>query len=270
MFAEALTWLTTSCRPEARRLGYLKEAIALEYRARRCAVACASHLAQSQEFLLDSAGEGGKLGVVLGSGLLLDIPLSELCARFERLVLVDMVHLPRIRRLARRFPQVDLLEADVTGVVRGLYNLSRQKSACSLVQMEACFASRPELPRLPGLEGADWVASVNLLSQLPLLPLAWAERLCPQVDESHLLRWQETLLSHHLCCINAFAPRRCLLADRRQEVRNPEGTTLEVMDYGSCLEPVGEPLVQWSWQLIPPEESGENKEIVHLVQGWSW
>lgn len=220
--------------------------------------------------MLHSAGEGGKLGVVLGSGLLLDVPLPELCARFERLVLVDMVHLPRIRRLVRRFPQVALLEADVTGVVRRLYDLSRQKSTSSLAQMEACFGARPELSCFPDLEGADWVASVNLFSQLPLLPLAWAERLCSQVDESHLLRWQDALLSHHLCCIAALAPRRCLLADLRQEVRNPDGTIVEVMDYGPCLEPMGKPLMQWSWQLVPPEESSKNNEVVHLVQGWSW
>lgn len=270
MFAEALTWLTASCRPEARHLGYLKEAVALEYRARRCEAAWAPHLERSREFLLRSAGEGGKLGVVLGSGALLDVPLPELCARFERLVLVDMVHLPRIRRLVRRFPQVSLLEADVTGVVSSLYGLLRQKTTCSLAQLEACFGAKSELSGVASLEGADWVASVNLLSQLPLLPLAWAERLCPEVEESHLFHWQALLLSHHLSCLHGFAPRRCLLADRRQELRSPEGTVVEVMDYGASLGSMGEPMEHWLWQLAPRKESGKNKEMVHLVQGWSW
>lgn len=222
---------------------------------------------QSREFLLDSAGSGGETGLVLGSGLLLDIPLAELACRFESLILVDMVHLPEVRRQVRAYPGVRLLEADVTGVVRPLSALGNRPGAANQAELEACFAC---WPGLTGLDEVDWVASVNLFSQLPLLPLARAEMLLPDVSEAVLLRWQETLLARHLEWVRGVAPRGCVVTDACQEVWGPGGELLEVMDYRPYLQGLGAAREEWIWLLAPALETGGEGRVQHRVQGWQW
>ena len=259
-----LAWLTTPCRPEARRLGYLREAIALRSRARRCARLWAPHLQQSRAFLLDSAGVGGELGVVLGSGLLLDVPLAELAQRFRRLYLVDMLHLPEVRRLVRAYPGVSLLELDVTGVAPGLHDLLRARRPVACEELDRLFAHAPILPEL---ESADWVASVNLFSQLPLLPLEVAAGLCPLADETVLLAWQGVLLNRHLEWLRER--RACLLADARQTLWRPDGR-LEVMDYSPWLARLGGPAAAWRWRLADARERGDGSRVEHQIRAWDW
>ncbi len=191
------------------------------------------------------------------------MPLAALADRFDTLLLVDMVHLPEVRRQVRAYPHVHLLEGDVTGLVSALYSLGR---SASLADLAAVFALPPGLPRLPPV---DWVASVNLFSQLPLLPLAWAERLCPAVDESCLLAWQDRLLGAHLEWFRGLAPRGCLLADGRQEYLGSAGA-LEVMDYSPWLERLGAPEEQWCWRLAGGHELGGRGRLEHRVQAWAW
>lgn len=191
------------------------------------------------------------------------MPLAALAGRFDTLLLVDMVHLPEVRQRVRAYPHVHLLEGDVTGLVPALHGLGR---SASLADLATVFA----LPSgLPGLPPVDWVASVNLFSQLPLLPLAWAERLCPALDESRLLAWQDGLLSGHLDWLRRLAPRGCLLADGRQEHLGPAGI-LEVMDYSPWLERLGAPQEQWSWRLAAGRELGRGARLEHRVQAWGW
>jgi len=202
--------------------------------------------------------------VVLGSGLLLDVPLVELAARFRRLYLVDMVHLPRVRRLAAAFPGVSLLELDVTGTATGLCALGRRQRPVERGELEALFSCPVALP---GLESADWVASVNLFSQLPLLPLEAASRLCPAAGETDLLRWQQQILVRHLDWLRQRPA--CLLADAVQTLRRANGER-EVMDYSPWLEVLGPPGAAWSWLLVDEAESGDGSRVEHEVRAWCW
>ena len=89
MLREAVAWLATPCNSEARRLGYLKEAIAFESRHRRCGGAWRDHLAHCHAAVRESLEccERHGTALVMGSGLALEFPLAELAARFERVVL---------------------------------------------------------------------------------------------------------------------------------------------------------------------------------------
>ena len=51
MFAEALEYLITPAEPWARKLGYLKESIAIRARPRRCRSDWAEHLTRSNKFI---------------------------------------------------------------------------------------------------------------------------------------------------------------------------------------------------------------------------
>lgn len=201
---------------------------------------------------------------MLGSGLLLDVPLAELAARFRRLYLVDMVHLPSVRRQAAAHPGVSLVELDVTGTAQGLHGLLQQKHPVALAELDALFARSPAFPEL---ESADWLASVNLFSQLPLLPLEVAARLCPAADEADLLRWQDQILGRHLDWLR-HRPA-CLVADASQTLLRGDGVR-EFMDYSPWLAALGQPLAAWSWRLADERESGDGSRAEHQVQAWYW
>lgn len=202
--------------------------------------------------------------MVLGSGLLLDVPLAELAARFRYLYLVDMVHLPQVRRLAAAFPGVSLLELDVSGTAAELWALGRRQWPVGRDELDALFA-RPAA--LSALESADWVASVNLFSQLPLLPLEAASRLCPAAGETDLLRWQQQILVRHLDWLRQRPA--CLLADAVQILRRANGGR-EVMDYSPWLGALGPPGAAWSWLLADEAESGDGSRVEHEVRAWCW
>jgi hypothetical protein len=251
MIAEALRWLCTPCGRDARRYGYLYEAIALQARSRRCAAAWAPHLTASRSFLLAAArGRSGR-AVILGSGLLLDVPLAELCAIFDEVILVDLVHLWPVRRLARRFPQVHLLTADVSGALAAL--------------AERRLGGTPQLPLAASV---DWVASVNLYSQLPLLPRRVALQQghpAPAVDA-----WSTQLQAHHLTWLRQLAPHGVLLADLRQETRAGTGIVLTAWDSAPLLGDFGTPAKNWSWQLAPAGELADGEIFEHHVGAWNW
>ena len=247
MLLEALLWLGTPCPASVRRLGLLHEVIALWARERRCRAAWWPHQQQSQSFLIDSAlrAPGRDLAVVLGSGTLADVPVEALARRFHEVWLVDVVHLPMVRWRVRRWPGVRCLTLDVTGCLEGL--------------------ARDEVPpagaALEVLAAADWVASVNLWSQLAL-PACRAQA---QVSPA----WEAALRRAHLDALRRF-PSGCLLADARQVTRNPDGSVLHEVDFGQELSCLGEPACQWEWPLAPPGELPGGRTSVHQVAAWQW
>jgi hypothetical protein len=90
---------------------------------------------------------GRRKALLFGAGLLHDIPLRALAARFEEVVLADIVHALPSRLAARRFPNVRLLTLDVTGVMGELPRLRAQ-------------SGRPAARlRTPGLSGGrpPWI-----------------------------------------------------------------------------------------------------------------
>ena len=52
---------------------------------------------------------------ILGSGWLLDLPLSEMLEKTKKIYLIDIVHPPEVLKQISVFENVSLVEADVTG-----------------------------------------------------------------------------------------------------------------------------------------------------------
>src|SRR3954469_16552075 len=122
MIGEFLRYLITYAPERTRKFGYLKRLIALEFRARRCAQAWASHQRATKNFIVKAADlcERQNIVVVVGSGLLLEIPLKALAERFEKVYLADIFHMPQVRREAKRHFNVKLLTGDITGVFQAM------------------------------------------------------------------------------------------------------------------------------------------------------
>mgnify|MGYP000919478531 CR=1 FL=1 len=256
MLRELLAWLATPCPGPARRLGLAAESVAIAFRHRRCARAWTPHLERCQALVLASARAcpGRDRAVVLGSGPLLDVPLAELSGLFGRVVLADAVHPRPARRAAAALPNVELLEFDATGLHRDLAGL--------------CRAGRGPLPSPgpPALPGPrpDFLVSLNLLSQLPIRPLAALRRSLADPDEAGLRDLARGLVAAHLAWLPGAAGRVCLVTDLAREVRGEAGV-LERTDllHGAVLPP-GE---DWEWLLAPRPEARPDADVVHLVRG---
>lgn len=235
MLAEALAWLFTPASATARRLGHLSESIAIAARHRRCRQAWGPHLAVCRQALLDSAraAPSHRIALVLGSGHLLDVPLDELAVLFESVWLVDMVHPRSARRAARRFVNVRLIEHDVTESLNHLP---------ATPPMPTRFLDEPAI---------DWVASVNLLSQLDLGDL----RNTPTGD---------ALMANHLAWLSHFKAPVCLITDLEQHRLNGQGRTIEYRDLRSLLNDWTVES-QWRWEVAPPGELHGGGTAHHLV-----
>lgn len=254
MLTEWLTYLTTDCPPLARKLGYLRESIGIRSRYRRCKTAWQPHLENSRAALLESLRvcNNFRTALVFGSGLLLDIPLPELANRFKNVWLVDLIHLPEARRAARRHANVRYISHDVTGF---------------LERSEFVSPDNPGLPppaRFLDDPAVDWVASVNLLSQLPLLPLDWLRKRFPGIDETVLEDCGAQLMRQHLDYLAAFTAPVCLLADVEQTTCARNGEIIEHADF-AITSAEHQPFAQWRWDIAPPGEITPDTSRFHRV-----
>lgn len=216
MLAEAISWLLTPATLQARLNGRLAESVAIMARERRCREAWRPHLEASRAALLDSArsSPSRRIAVLFGSGPLLDVPLDELAPLFEAVWLVDVVHPWRARLRARRHANVRLITQDV-------------------VDRPARFLDDDRI---------DWIASVNLLSQLP----------------------DERSMSEHLHYLARFHGRVCLLADLEHVILDADGKIVERDDFRSLLEN-WRVAAEWRWQIAPPGELPGGQRRHHAV-----
>lgn len=235
MLGEWITYLTTPCPRHVRDMGYLRDLIGVEARYRRCRQAWAGHLENTRAAILESAAacRGRRRAVVLGSGPLYDVPLGELSARFEEVVLVDIVHL----RHPRRPPNVRSESRDLSGVARDLHAwVGRRRDGFPPVP-------RADLP----VAGADLVVSCNLLSQLPQLPLEYAGR-----DGEGAEAFARALIANHLEALGRCEGTVCLITDTERLIHDGE----RVIDREDSLHGVVLPASrrEWTWDIAPPPE----------------
>ena len=267
MFREAWAWLSTPCGSESRRLGYLGEAIAFESRRRRCGEAWREHLAHCHAAVRQSLARCGVHGtaLVMGSGLALEYPLAELAARFERVVLADMVHLRSVRRLAARHANVVLVETDLTGICR---RLLEHGATATPAELEAWGETLPAPVADP--EKVDWVLSANVLSQLPLLPVAWLARRRPDLGDAALEHFGRQLMLRHLDLLAGFEAERLLLADAEHKVRDGTGAVVEHTDFTGAHGLPPHAFASWSWPVAPQGELADGWSREHQVVACRW
>lgn len=253
MLIEALLSLTALTRLDLRRLGLVGGAVGLWSRGRRQQAAWADHNARTRAFIAAaSAGVAERRTVlVLGSGLLRDVPLADLVRDFRRVVLVDAVHLWPARR-ACRDPKVEHRVVDLSGVAAWLTG-----GAEGRVAPLADLAADPEI---------DFVASANVLSQLPYAPERWLERRPALADRlpadlpARIVRW-------HLHDLAAFRGRVCLVSDVGFQDVAPDGRVELETDLarGVALPPADD---AWDWTVAPRGEIDRRLAYRHQVRAW--
>lgn len=254
MLAELLLRLTTPAAPMTRQLGLVGESVALWARGNRQRQAWAEHHKRCRAVITQAVAElpRRRRVIVLGSGLLRDIPLDLLCKRFEQVLLVDAVHLPQIRLRMCFRPKVTLLNRDLTGVMGWLAEEEKGR-----IEPLADLATDPAV---------DLVISANLMSQLAWPVEDWlddhptrAARL-PKELPAQCIAW-------HLADLRRLGGRVVLLSDVEMIERDRTGAHTDRFDLTRGVT-LPQPDESWDWPVAPFGEAGRDRESIHRVGAW--
>ena len=258
MLNELFHYYITPCPRTYRRLGYLSGLIAIQARYKRVAKQWKPHLENSRQLILQAVSEIPQHHkvVVLGSGLLKDVPVEALAKQFDSVILIDIVHLIETRHHCKKLGNVVLLEHDITGLA------------------DALLSYRPKmaLPRpnaiLPDLaQGADLIISCNMLSQLAMTPSLYLQQQFT-INAEWLAKWQQEIIANHLTLLADQPGRRVLLCDFYHDYLDGEGVLLERQDMLHGLN-LGKAEKQWCWLIAPLGELDNQCQLQSTVIGFS-
>lgn len=233
--------LQTRCKTSTRKLGYHKEAIGTASRQKRCKSSWQMHMDLSKEAILDTAKKARqrRTALVLGSGILCDVPYEELSRMFEKVLLVDIVHLPYIQKKTRENGNIHIIQHDITEVVDQIVDIEKG---------EGLPFSKPTY--LLGDETIDCVVSVNILSQLPVVPMRHLEEL---FSEAELETFANHLISAHVEYLKSFKCATGLITEVENLAydKNHKLVATEPSLYGVSLP---KPNKEWLWDIAPTPE----------------
>ena len=250
MLIELLKFYTTSCPGYVRDMGYLKEEIATEARYSRLVDAWQPHLGNTKKEIIQSTKKCQKnnRALIFGSGHLFDIPLAELSQSFSEVVLVDILHPKKVKKIAAEMKNVRLVDADITCAMSALHT-----------NHNALLESQPNLFLD---EEFDFVASVNLLSQIPVIPNKWLRK--KRVGDALVYGYCKHLVEAHLDYLKKFSGQKLLITDTEFIARDNEG---QIIAQESALYNVDLPDSEqsWTWNIAPAPEIKRNLSFEHKV-----
>ena len=272
MLQEAWLWLRTPCAPAARKLGHLAEAVALSARSRRQQKNWQAHHQHTREAIRQVAAQcsARQVALILGAGECHDVPVAELAQQFTRVILVDIVLLPALRRQCNAFTNVECYEQDLTGLVAILAQPNAVPDAGALVGLDAsagAYAALTSLLRRTRCELADisFLASVNLLSQLPVKPVDYLQQQNPSLPLAVLNAFAWQLLYAHLEQLRRLACPVCLVTDDRQRTWDAAGKLVEEVALIAPLALAPQVFARWPWPLAPRGELPQGFHAEHEV-----
>jgi len=232
-------WQHITTKPkikEVKTMGYLKESIAMAARAKRCQSEWGIHYQYCQNAILEAAKRAvqHRTVVVFGAGTLKDIPLLELSTIFDKVILVDLVFLNSANKMIADYDNVELVEHDVTE------SLTWISQGQDMVQSPTAWLDDPQV---------DLVVSLNLITQLPLIPVRWLMD-DYQFTESDVDIFGKQLIFAHLNYLKQFSGEVCLIADREDVEFNRDGKEVDRFDPWWDVEPP-HPDYTWQWEVVP-------------------
>ncbi len=258
MFLELLESLLTPCPRSVRAMGFLKEAIGIRSRYRRCREPWKDHIEHCRDIILRGMKrcEQHRKAAILGAGLLHDVPLRELSETFREVLLVDIVHPFFSRWRTWKYKNVRRVRADVTNTIDDLYRVSDEPDKPLPQSKPDLFLDDPEV---------DFTVSVNLLSQLPCMPLAYLAwyRTHPQ---ERCEAYARDVIAAHLDYLSQLPGRVTLITDIERIKIDLMNRVVETKDllFGLKLPKAGE---EWEWKLAPCPEADYHHHFYRRVVG---
>lgn len=248
MLAEALNFAATWKLTGTEQRPHIRSSVNLWARARRCAEAWRDHENNCHRAILMKAKDlpRRRTAVILGSGLVRDVPLEMLARAFDTVVLVDRVHLASVRSWIgwRKLGNVRLVERDLSGYA----DLKAGRTP-------EPFAFLRQVPYL------DFVVSANLLSQIGIGVGRQVAREAPGTMPDDCVR---QIVAAHLDGLGALPASTCLLTDISFSVIDRNGHTHEHSDLLAGVTPPSS-FAAWDWPVAPFGEESPDYQVVHRV-----
>ena len=257
MLLELLQYLTNPGSQFARRLGYSKELIAIEARFKRHKILWKAHLDNTQKFILNTARQCPRHDaiIILGAGLLYDIPIKQLSERFKQVYLVDVIFSRSTQNIARKLGNVKTLVHDLNG-------FAEQNKAFNQPQaVPEIRASLPATEISPNL-----IVSANILSQLYLAPVHQLQK-HSSLSDAEIYNFGKKLLLGHLALLKNQSAQVCLITDYQRinidkQNHRQEGSALLDIDLPA-------PDMEWLWPVAPKGELARNESMETVVYAYA-
>jgi hypothetical protein len=257
-FPELVRHLLTPYRRAVSAMGFPAEVGGIRARYRRRRAEWANHLEKSRSVVLRGArlAEQGRKAVILGGGLLHDVPLADLAGMFREVILVDLVHPLASRWQTRRLRNVRRVTADITGTIDAAYRVAWDADRPLPRSEPTLFLNDPEV---------DFTASVNLLSQLPCMPITYLNSQGAHSPEK-VEEYARDLIRAHLAYLSRLPGKVALVTDIERLKITPTGKIVERRDlfFGVPWPARGE---EWEWRLAPCPEADRAHHYYRRVIG---
>ena len=223
------------------RLGYYDYQQGLIFRHLKQKTGWDSHLVNCRNFILRAVENHKPEKVtVMGSGWLLDLPLAELLETVKSVILIDIVHPPAVVSQVSVLKNVRLLEEDVTGgLIDGVWDTVRE--AGLFRKMKTIM--KIKIPEYTFDEDPGLLISLNILSQLHVLPVRYLKTRCTAGDEEY--EWFiRSVQQSHLDLLGKY--NSVLITDTAEIYKWRSGTVTEVKSLLVSI-PDGKDKEEWTW-----------------------
>jgi hypothetical protein len=229
--------------PVLRKMDFFSDQAGIIRRYQREAHEWQPHLEATKKFILQSATSKSHGTVfIMGSGWLLDVPLEELSAMFQRVVLFDIYHPSQVRHYIRKFSNVECKELDITGgTIKQTFDLvSNARKSKVLPDISVLKSEGFQYP-----DTADFYVSVNILNQLDILLADYITKYFPQA-EYLLFPIRQLIQQQH---INSLPKgRTALITDYEECVIHKRGLVESRKNLLYCTFPSVINQQQWIWK----------------------
>ncbi len=200
------------------------------------------HLENTRNYIIDTLPvKSHDTVIILGSGWLLDVPVEYLAGNFKKVILVDIFHPRQIKHKVRKFTNIELRSADISGgVVQEVYELVknyRRKRIRKDLRDLIFTGYRSE-------EQAAYIISLNILNQLDILLVDYMKRFSIYGDEE-LDYFRGRIQKSH---IDSLIPgSSCIITDNEEEIQRMNGAPDAKRKLVYTDLPRGKHVKTWQW-----------------------
>lgn len=271
MLGESLQYLGNYifCPRYVNKLGILHEIIAIKSRYYRHREAWDEHLERTKAYILKTAEKTRIKNhvLILGAGLLLDIPLNELSNIFKKVTLVDIFFLQESIDRIKSFENVDFKQLDITSSFKEFYTLFFKYFRNNPQYFDQHLKNLSYL--LPNFAldftDLDLVISANLCSQLPSTIEGFLNKKKYAFENKAF--YCQSLVKNHLQYLRQLRKQTkaevLLISDFERIIKNKSGEI--IFQTSSLADAVPELTLNhdedWVWQLAPYGELDKNHSL---------
>ncbi len=219
------------------------------------------HLQNSKNIILKSA-ENKKKGicVIAGSGWWLDIPVDELSSVFEKIILMDISHPTQIIHKKKKYPNLELIETDITNVVEKIYFYAKKyKKEKNKLKLEEFITHDYNFIYSNKIK-ADFVVSLNILSQLGIFICNYLKK-TKIFGSDEIKDFERLLQENHIKMLPKG--KSCLITDYYKYKYDFSDKIISKEKLLKIDLPKGRFSEEWQWDF---KYSGKKKEAVSVVK----